>query len=99
MQSGLPSKQDIRHIFPSLSATPVIKALKHGARHKIHDILAMPIGRQATAEEQAGSLILLKCDVARLISGVCLPTDAGFTGGVNIGMIDMRGLIAAAMAG
>jgi NAD(P)-dependent dehydrogenase (short-subunit alcohol dehydrogenase family) len=85
--------------FPSPTATPMMEDFKRVASQKILDIFAMPIGRQATAEEQAGPLMLLNSDAARFISGVCLPTDAGFTGGVNTGLIDMRSLIAAAVAG
>jgi NAD(P)-dependent dehydrogenase (short-subunit alcohol dehydrogenase family) len=85
--------------LPSPTATPMMKDFEIAAGQKILDIFARPIGRQATAEEQAGPLLLLNSPLAGFVSGVCLPVDAGFTGGVMTGLIDMQGLLAEAMAG
>jgi NAD(P)-dependent dehydrogenase (short-subunit alcohol dehydrogenase family) len=94
-------KQGIRinATLPSPTATPMMKDFEVVAGQKILDIFAKPIDRQATAEEQAGPLLLLNSPLASFISGVCLPVDAGFTGGVMTGLIDMQALIAEAMAG
>jgi NAD(P)-dependent dehydrogenase (short-subunit alcohol dehydrogenase family) len=94
-------KQGIRIncTFPSPTATPMIKDFEIVAGQKILDIFAKPIDRQATSAEQAGPLILLNSDLASFISGTCLPVDAGFTGGVNAGLIDIQALIKQAMAG
>jgi NAD(P)-dependent dehydrogenase (short-subunit alcohol dehydrogenase family) len=94
-------KQGIRinATLPSPTATPMMKDFEIVAGQKILDIFAKPIDRQATAEEQAGPLLLLNSPLASFISGVCVPVDAGFTGGVMTGLIDMQALIAEAMAG
>jgi NAD(P)-dependent dehydrogenase (short-subunit alcohol dehydrogenase family) len=84
--------------FPSPTATPMMKDFEIVAGQAILNIFAMPIGRQATAEEQALPLILLNSQAASFVSGVCLPTDAGFTGGVATGLIDLPALLSRAMA-
>jgi NAD(P)-dependent dehydrogenase (short-subunit alcohol dehydrogenase family) len=85
--------------LPSPTATPMMKDFEVVAGKKILDIFAKPIDRQATAVEQAGPLLLLNSPLASFVSGVCLPVDAGFTGGVMTGLIDMQALMAEAMAG
>jgi len=94
-------KQGIRinATLPSPTATPMMKDFEIVAGQKILDIFAKPIDRQATAEEQAGPLLLLNSPLAGFVSGVCMPVDAGFTGGVMTGLIDMQALMAEAMAG
>ena len=94
-------KQGIRIncTLPSPTATPMMKDFELAAGKKILAIFAKPIDRQATAEEQAGPLLLLNSPLASFVSGVCLPVDAGFTGGVMTGLIDMQALMAEAMAG
>lgn len=94
-------KQGIRinATLPSPTATPMMKDFEIVAGQKILDIFAKPIDRQATADEQAGPLLLLNSPLAGFVSGVCMPVDAGFTGGVMTGLIDMQALMAEAMAG
>jgi NAD(P)-dependent dehydrogenase (short-subunit alcohol dehydrogenase family) len=89
----------INATLPSPTATPMMKDFEIVAGQKILDIFAKPIDRQATAAEQAGPLLLLNSPLASFISGVCVPVDAGFTGGVMTGLIDMQALMAEAMAG
>jgi NAD(P)-dependent dehydrogenase (short-subunit alcohol dehydrogenase family) len=47
-----------------------------------------PTGRCATAEEQAGPLVLLNTGAASFVSGALLPVDGGFYGGMGAGLID-----------
>ena len=75
--------------FPSPTATPMMSEFTKVAPQAVFDFFSKPIGRQATSEEQAWPLILLNSPAASFINGVCLPTDAGFTGGVLTGLIDM----------
>jgi NAD(P)-dependent dehydrogenase (short-subunit alcohol dehydrogenase family) len=89
----------INATLPSPTATPMMKDFEVVAGQKILDIFALPSGRQATAAEQAWPLIFLNSPAAQFISGVCLPVDGAFTGGVNTGLIDLPALIGAAMAG
>ncbi len=85
--------------LPSPTATPMMKDFEIAAGKKILEVFAKPINRQATAEEQAGPLLLLNSPLASFVSGVCLPVDAGFTGGVMTGLIDIQSLMAEAMSG
>lgn len=80
--------------FPSPTATPMMKDFERIAGQAVLDVFALPSGRQATAEEQAWPLIFLNSAAAGFISGVCLPVDGAFTGGVNTGLIDVQALIA-----
>jgi NAD(P)-dependent dehydrogenase (short-subunit alcohol dehydrogenase family) len=89
----------INATLPSPTATPMMKDFEIVAGQKILDIFAKPIDRQATAEEQAGPLLLLNSPLASFINGVCVPVDAGFTGGVMTGLIDLQTLMAEAMSG
>lgn len=92
-------KQGIRinATLPSPTATPMMKDFEVVAGTKILEIFALPSGRQSTAEEQAWPLVFLNSPAARFISGVCLPVDGAFTGGVNTGLIDLPALIGEAM--
>ncbi|MDM7956647.1 coniferyl-alcohol dehydrogenase [Blastomonas sp.] len=87
----------INATLPSPTATPMMKDFEVVAGPKILEIFALPSGRQSTAEEQAWPLIFLNSPAAGFISGVCLPVDGAFTGGVNTGLINVPALIAAAM--
>lgn len=87
----------INATLPSPTATPMMKDFEVVAGPKILEIFALPSGRQSTAEEQAWPLIFLNSPAAAFVSGVCLPVDGAFTGGVNTGLIDLRGLIAQAL--
>lgn len=92
-------KQGIRinATLPSPTATPMMKDFEVVAGTKILEIFALPSGRQSTAEEQAWPLVFLNSPAAGFISGVCLPVDGAFTGGVNTGLIDLPALIGEAM--
>lgn len=85
--------------LPSPTATPMMKDFERAAGQKILDVFAKPIDRQATAQEQAGPLLLLNSPLASFVSGICLPVDAGFTGGAMTGLIDVQALMAEAMGG
>ncbi|NBU85114.1 MAG: SDR family oxidoreductase [Sphingomonadaceae bacterium] len=85
--------------FPSPTATPMMKDFEKIAPKMVFDFFAKPINRQATPEEQAWPLILLNSPAASFISGVCLPVDAGFTGGVLTGEIDMAAFRASLSGG
>ena len=54
------------------------------------------VGRMATAEEQAGPLVLLNSALASIITGVVLYTDQGFAGGLLSGALDLAELYAPA---
>jgi NAD(P)-dependent dehydrogenase (short-subunit alcohol dehydrogenase family) len=46
------------------------------------------VGRMASADEQAGPLVLLNSDLASIVTGTVLYTDQGFAGGLFTGQFD-----------
>jgi NAD(P)-dependent dehydrogenase (short-subunit alcohol dehydrogenase family) len=53
------------------------------------DAAAEPLGRYTTPEEQAGPLVLLNSALASVVTGVVLPVDGGFMGGLATGQVDI----------
>ena len=84
--------------MPSPTQTPMMAAFEQIAGAVVLDTFTAPTGRRSTAEEQANPLVMLNSDAASFISGVCLPVDGGFYGGVTTGAIDMQALMARASA-
>lgn len=86
--------------LPSPTTTPMMtNHFVKVAPKQVFDVFSEPIGRPATAEEQAWPLVFLNSEAAGFVSGLAMPVDAGFTGGVNTGVIDVPKLLAQAMAG
>jgi NAD(P)-dependent dehydrogenase (short-subunit alcohol dehydrogenase family) len=79
--------------MPGPTETPMIAAFEDIAGQAVLDAFTVPSGRRSTAEEQGNALVLLNSDAARFVSGVCLPVDGGFFGGVSTGLIDMQALL------
>lgn len=82
--------------LPSPIATPMMDEFVKVAPAKVFDAFSEPAGRHSTASEQADPLLLLNSEAARFISGVAMPVDHGFVGGVSTGVIDVQKLLAAA---
>jgi NAD(P)-dependent dehydrogenase (short-subunit alcohol dehydrogenase family) len=91
------AKQGIRLnvTLPSPTATPMMSDhFVKVAPQQVFDAFNEPGGRYATPEDQAYPLVFLNSEAARFLSGVALPVDNAFTGGVLTGLIDMRKLLA-----
>ncbi len=89
----------INATMPSPTQTPMMDAFEQVVSAGVLDLFTGPIGRRATPEEQGNALLMLNTDAASFVSGVCLPVDFGFYGGVTTGAIDMAALMAKAGAG
>ena len=86
--------------LPSPTTTPMMtEHFVKVAPKQVFDAFSEPIGRHATAAEQAWPLVFLNSEAAGFVSGLAMPVDAGFTGGVNTGVLDVQKLLARAMAG
>lgn len=94
------AKQRIRInvTLPSPTTTPMMNEFVKIAPAKVFDIFSEPIGRHATAAEQAWPLVFLNSDAAGFISGLALPVDYGFTAGVQTGLINVQQMMAKAFA-
>jgi NAD(P)-dependent dehydrogenase (short-subunit alcohol dehydrogenase family) len=89
-------ERDIRinATMPSPIDTPMLPEFRKVAGDAVLNAFAKAKGRFSTPQEQALPLILLNSDAASFISGVCLPVDAGFYGGLSTGKINLQQLIA-----
>ena len=88
----------INATMPSPTQTPMMAAFEEIAGQVVLDTFTAPTGRRSTPEEQGNPMVLLNSDAASFVSGVCLPVDGGFFGGVTTGAIDMQALLARATA-
>ena len=87
----------VNAILPGSTTTPMMADFERFAGTAVIDAFTVPIGRRALPMEQAYPLIFLNSPAASIVSGVCLPTDGGFTGGAMVGEIDAAALVAEAL--
>lgn len=84
--------------MPSPTQTPMISAFEETNGAAVLSAFTAPTGRRSTAEEQALPLLYLNSTAANFVSGVLLPVDGGFHGGLGVGDIDTQALLAKAQA-
>lgn len=89
----------INAILPGPTTTPMMPDFEKVAGAGTIDVFTAPTYRRSAPAEQGNPLIFLNSDAASFVSGVCLPVDGGFLGGVTVGAIDMQALLAKAGAG
>lgn len=77
----------INTISPGITDTPMIADSGAVGGLSYMDAFPRPLGRNATAAEQARAMVFLNSDAASYITGVDLPVDAGLLGGVAAGTI------------
>lgn len=82
--------------LPSPTQTPMMATFHATSGKEIVDAAAEPLGRYTTPEEQAGPLVLICSDVARVVNGVVLPVDGGFMGGLATGQVDISKMMGGA---
>jgi NAD(P)-dependent dehydrogenase (short-subunit alcohol dehydrogenase family) len=83
---------------PGPTQTPMMKEFESATPKAILTMAMQPIDRLSTPEEQAGPLVFLNSPAATYVTGVLLPVDGGFMGGMATGQIEMAALSAAAAA-
>ena len=66
---------------PGAVQTPMLEAIEAAITAGPIDMVAQPIGRRSTPEEQAWVLLMLNSPAASYINGVDLPVDGGFIAG------------------
>ena len=84
--------------MPSPIDTPMLDDFKQIAGDAVLSAFAKAKGRFSSPEEQALPLILLNSDAASFISGTCLAVDAGLSGGLSTGVLNIQQMIAEATA-
>lgn len=84
--------------MPSPIDTPMLQDFRKVAGDAVLGAFAGAKGRFSSATEQALPLILLNSEAAGFISGTCLPVDAGLSGGLATGVLNMEQMLAKAAA-
>ena len=82
--------------LPSPTQTPMMQIFHDTSGKDIVDAAAEPLGRYTTPAEQAGPLVLICSDAASVVTGVVLPVDGGFMGGVTTGQVDLSKMMGGA---
>lgn len=84
--------------MPSPIDTPMLGEFRKVAGDAVLGAFAKAKGRFSSPLEQALPLILLCSDAASFVSGTCLAVDAGLSGGLYTGVLDMQQMVAEAAA-
>jgi NAD(P)-dependent dehydrogenase (short-subunit alcohol dehydrogenase family) len=66
--------------LPGAVQTPMLVEIEKTTPAAMIDVVAEPIGRRSSADEQATALLFLGSPVASYINGAVLPVDGGFMG-------------------
>lgn len=82
--------------LPSPTQTPMMQIFHDTSGKDIVDAAAEPLGRYTTPAEQAGPLVLICSDAASVVTGVVLPVDGGFMGGLTTGQVDISKMMGGA---
>lgn len=75
-------------IGPHVTKTPFLNDALNAYGEEFLDNIPKPIGRVATAEDQANALIFLNSDAASYVHGHLLWVDGGYAGGVATGVVE-----------
>jgi NAD(P)-dependent dehydrogenase (short-subunit alcohol dehydrogenase family) len=78
----------INCVNPGPTDTPMMPEFEKAVGKKFMDEFPVPLGRHATAEEQAWPLVFLNSPRASYLTGHQLDVDGGFKGGLFTGQID-----------
>jgi NAD(P)-dependent dehydrogenase (short-subunit alcohol dehydrogenase family) len=84
-------------INPGPTSTAMMPHFVENAGQEIIDAFTGPIGRQASAAEQAWPLVFLNSPRSSYVNGESLTTDGGFFGAVQTGQIDLSGFFGGAV--
>jgi NAD(P)-dependent dehydrogenase (short-subunit alcohol dehydrogenase family) len=75
----------INAVAPGMTETPILAETRASRGEAFLDAIPMPLGRTATADEQAAALVFLAGPDASYITGQVLWVDGGYSAGVATG--------------
>jgi len=75
----------INAIAPGMTETPILDATRAARGEGFLEAIPMPLGRTATADEQAAVLVFLGSTEASYLSGQVIWVDGGYSAGVAAG--------------
>jgi NAD(P)-dependent dehydrogenase (short-subunit alcohol dehydrogenase family) len=71
-------------IMPGAVQTPMLEEIEKTTPSAAIDVIAQPIGRRSSADEQAAALLFLGSQQASYINGAALPVDGGFMSAMSV---------------
>lgn len=74
-------------VAPGMTETPILAATRASRGEGFLDGIPMPLGRTATADEQAAVLVFLNSAEASYLSGQVIWVDGGYSAGVATGAL------------
>lgn len=74
-------------VAPGMTETPILAATRAARGDAFLDAIPMPLGRTATADEQASVLLFLNSAEASYLSGQVIWVDGGYSAGVESGRL------------
>lgn len=74
-------------VAPGMTETPILAATRASRGDAFLDAIPMPLGRTATADEQAAAIVFLGSPAASYVSGQVLWVDGGYSAGVAAGIL------------
>lgn len=77
----------INAVAPGMTETPILAATRAARGDAFLDAIPMPLGRTATADEQAAVLVFLGSAEASYLSGQVIWVDGGYSAGVTAGIL------------
>ena len=77
----------INAVAPGMTETPILAATRAARGDAFLEAIPMPLGRTATADEQAAALVFLGSAEASYVSGQVLWVDGGYSAGVATGRL------------
>ena len=79
-------KRQIRSncVLPGAVQTPMLVEIEKQTPAAAIDVVAQPIGRRSTPDEQAACLLFLGSPRASYVNGAALPVDGGFMAGLSL---------------
>lgn len=80
-----PSGIRMNAVAPGMTETPILAATRAARGDAFLDAIPMPLGRTATADEQAAVLVFLGSAEASYLTGQVLWVDGGYSAGVAVG--------------
>jgi NAD(P)-dependent dehydrogenase (short-subunit alcohol dehydrogenase family) len=79
-------------LSPGPIDSPMMPAFKEALGSSLLDWTAEQVGRMGRPDEMAGPLVFLNSDEASYVNGFDLMADGGFTGAMELGLIDLTTL-------
>ena len=79
-------------LSPGPVESPMMPAFREALGSSLLELTAAQVGRMGRPDEMAGPLVFLNSDEASYVNGFDLMADGGFTGAMELGLVDLSTL-------